>query len=291
MFARHLPVPRGAALIAFATVALFAGNAEAQTVDDLWDRYETLATEYEDLQTQCDEGDRATTYINRICREAAEQSLELADVIEELLAADTSLAEGDRELLVDGMLTNRQIAGALWVELGECEVGKPILDDVLLRPEVESRPLVAQAAATWQVRAEECIAEARALAQAPDIESPRLTAPILVMSTGLAFLAGGVIWDLALTGSRGEFTDLVTGCSTLGSGLPCDEERLDQLQGNLNSAKVPIGLMYGVGGAAAVTGAVWYLVARSSGSDRVRAVTIAPQFSSAFTGAQLNWSF
>jgi hypothetical protein len=278
-------------LIVFATVALLTGTAEAQTVDELWDRYEALATEYEDLQTECDEGDRATTYINRICRGAAEQSLELADVIEELLGADTSLVEADRELLIDGMLTNRQIAGALWVELGECEIGKPILDDVLGRPEVESRQIVAQAAATWQVRAQECIAEAQALERAPDIESPRHTAPILVMSSGLAFLVGGVIWDLALIGPRGEFTDLVDECSNIDSPNVCDRERLEQLQGNLNSAKVPIVLLYGVGSAAAVTGAVWYLVARSSGSDNAQAVSIAPQFGPTFTGAQVSWSF
>lgn len=257
-------------------------------VDALWDTYDAQATQYEDLQSQCDEGDRATTYINRICREAAETSLALADTIEALIAHDTSLEDGDRALLVDGMLTNRQIAGALWVELGECETGRDILRGVIAHPEVTERPLVLQAAENYAERADECIAAATA--PDPLVEnSGGTTAPVLVMSTGLAFLAGGVVWDLAQISPRGEFEDLrddcIDGCNAT------DFQRLERLKENLDRSKVPIAILYGAGGAAAVGGAIWYAVRRSSGRDEESTVQLAPTFGAGFTGAELRVQF
>lgn len=278
-----------ASIVVFLTFAASIAMAQEESVDIdvLWQRYDEQATTFEEQQRECDEGDIATTRVNRICREAADTSIALSDTIEALLEHDEQLTEEDRELLIDGMLTNRQIAGALWVELGECETGKTILQQLLAHPDLPARPVVQQASETWIARAEECIAEQMPVEE-PVAEAPNRTAPLVVMSSGLAVLAAGVLWDVMMISEQNEFESLRDRCN---AGCSAESHaELDDSAETLENAKVPIALLYGVGAATAVGGAVWYVVTGRTG-EADRDVSLRPTFGAGSVGAALNVRF
>lgn len=277
----------------FALVMLTAAPANAQDeavdVDALWEQYDVQATRFEEVQVECDEGDIATTRVNRLCREAADTSLALADTIESLLAHDDALTEDDRELLIDGMLTNRQIGGALWVELGECETGRTILQQLLAHPDLPDRPVVQQAAENWIDRADACVAAMTAVEPVADGGGNGRVAPIVVMSSGLAVLAGGVAWDLALGGERSDFESLHAACSA-----GCSTEQfadLNDSQETLENAKVPIAVLYGAGAAIAVGGAIWLALSGDDADVDAGEVSFAPIFTRGGAGASVTVGF
>ncbi len=274
------------------SMAALPAAAQEVDVDGLWERYDEQATAYETLQAECDEGDRTTTLVNRRCRESADASLALAQTIQDILEFDTSLDADDRELLLDGMLTNRQIAGSLWVELGECEDGRMILTDLLDDEGMDVRPLVAQAAQNWIDRADQCLIGQREETVVAVDEPPpsNRTTPIVVMGGGMGLLAGGVVWDLAMGSNRNEFTELQEQCTDPTRGCNDTEiERLDEVAGKIDNAKIPIAILYGTGAAVAVGGAIWYVLAGRTPDDAD--VAVRPTFSSGGIGAQVRVRF
>ncbi|MFT6400667.1 MAG: hypothetical protein ACJAYU_005445 [Bradymonadia bacterium] len=275
------------ALIGTASVA----SAQEVDVDALWDQYDVQATEFDEKSAECDSGDRSTTRVNRICRESADLSVALSDTIDSLLAHDDQLTDEDRQLLIDGMLTNRQIAGALWVELGECETGRAILEPLTQHPDIAARPLVEQASQTWLDNANQCIADA----QDPLVvaEAPSRTGPVVVLSTGLAIAAAGFVWDMSMLSTISEFNDADEAC---GESCAVDSEAgraLTRAQESINNAKPIIGVLYGVGGATAIAGVIW-LAVQGGGNDEPSGnaeVRVMPTFSRGGAGAAVHIGF
>lgn len=272
---------------------LLAPGAMAQDVDvdALWDQYDAQATEFEAKSAECDSGDRATTRVNRICREAADASLALSDTIEELLAHDDQLTDEDRELLIDGMLTNRQISGALWVELGECESAREILLALTEHPDLAARPLVEQAAQNWLQNANDCLAEEQAPLEVA--EAPNRTGPVVVLSTGLAIAAAGFVWDMSMISTINDFKDADEECGDVCSSDSDAGRTLLRTQDRIDSAKPIIGVLYGVGAATAIGGAIW-LAVQGGGEDTAEEtadVRVFPTFSRSGAGAAVRIGF
>lgn len=296
-------------LICAAALLGIAGTASAQTgggadtplenldVDALWERYDAQATQFETLNAECEAGDRATTRVNRICREAADTSLALADTIELILERDDALGPEERELLLDGLLTNRQIAGALWVDLGECAAGREVLVDLIDHPGLDARPVVLQATETWIARADACLAPPPVAETVPPSgggasgggDRPSLVGPIVVLATGAAVLIGGVSWDLAMGGTRSDFRALRDECET---GCTTDDyETLVGLRDDIDKAGTPIAIMYGAGAAIAAGGAVWLAVAAKRGRADSERVQLMPVLALDRVGATVNVRF
>ena len=272
-----------------ATVPLAAQDVD---VDELWEQYDAQATEFEAKQGECDTGDRETTRVNRICREAADLSVTLSNTIDELLMHDDQLTDDDRALLIDGMLTNRQIAGALWVELGECETARTILQPLTEHPDVAARPLVEQAAQTWLQNAEECIAAATAPLDVA--EAPNQTGPIVVMSTGLAIAAAGFVWDMSMLSTINEFKDADAECREGCSANSEAGRTLTRTQESIDNAKPVIAVLYGVGAATAIGGVIWLAVQGGGNEDSETGgaeVRVMPTFSRSGMGAAVRIGF
>lgn len=284
---------RQTTLVCAACAVVFSASGVAAQdidIDALWDQYDAQATEFEEKSAECDSGDRATTRVNRLCREAADLSLALSNTIDELLAHDDQLTDEDRELLIDGMLTNRQISGALWVELGECEAAREILVALTEHPDLPARPLVETAAQNWLQNANDCIAEAQAPLEVA--EAPSRTGPVVVLSSGLAIMAAGFVWDMSMLSTINEFKDADEEC---GDSCSSDSEAgrtLLRTQARIDNAKPVIGVLYGVGAATAIGGAIW-LAVRGGGDDEPGAadVSILPTFGASSAGAAIRVGF
>lgn len=279
----------------FAACALLLMTAYAAAqdvdVDALWDQYDVQATDFEAKQAECDTGDRTTTRVNRICREAADLSVALSNTIDELLVHDDQLTDDDRALLIDGMLTNRQIAGALWVELGECETAQSILQPLTEHPELAARPLVEQAAQNWLQDAEECIAAAQEPLELA--EAPNKTGPIVVLSTGLAIAAAGFVWDMSMLSTINDFKDADEECGEVCSADSEAGRTLTRTQESIDNAKPVIAVLYGVGAAAAIGGVIW-LAVQGGGEDTEAEgaeVQILPTFTRSGAGAAVRIGF
>ncbi len=285
------------ALLSTLTVFVLVSAASVSSAQDevdvnaLWDQYDAQATEFEAKSAECDSGDRSTTRVNRLCREAADLSVALSNTIDELLIHDDQLTDEDRELLIDGMLTNRQIAGALWVELGECESGRAILEPLTQHPDIAARPLVEQASQSWLDTANECLAPAQAPLEVA--EGPDRTGPIIVLSSGLAIAAAGFVWDMAMLSTVNEFKDADEACNPSCSANSEEGEALLEAQENINNAKPVIGVLYGVGGATALAGVIW-LAVQGGGNDEPSdnaEVSFMPTFSRGGAGAAVRIGF
>lgn len=286
-------------LLSILTTFAVVGSASVATaqdevdVDALWEQYDVEATEFELKSAECDSGDRSTTRVNRLCREAADLSIALSNTIDSLLVHDDQLTDEDRQLLIDGMLTNRQIAGALWVELGECETAQAILEPLTQHPDIADRPLVEQAAQSRLNDANQCIADAQAPLELELAEAPNKTGPIIVLSTGLAIAAAGFVWDMSMLSTISEFNDANEACDP-SCGADTDEGRtLTRTQDEINDAKPIIGALYGVGGATAIAGVIW-LAVQGGGNDEPSGnaqVRVMPTFSRGGAGAAVQIGF
>jgi hypothetical protein len=131
-------------------------------IDALWDEYGERSDAFVAAQTRCDEGDIEGTTTNRRCSEAVDTGLALAGTIEALITLDATLSDADREMLLDGLLTSRQIAASIQVDLGHCEDARSELITIREHPGTASRPVVSEAAERWILMSEDCIAEAEA---------------------------------------------------------------------------------------------------------------------------------
>lgn len=282
-----------------------APRAYAQgDLDTLWSDYESLSDALSDALAEVDDADPATSTGDRVYRQTASTASELAAIIEALITVDTELGSDDRAALVDSLLTTRQIAGSLFVDVGECQVARNELEQVLDHPLIGDRPLIRERAELWVERADECIAEQERLAAA-EIEAAResereaaaaaaadnegggnrrLVGATLVASGG-ALIAGVLAWDGALGSSRSELEDLQQQCRTE-PDCGGESQRANQLSDRISNARIPMAIMLAAGTGAAVTGVVFLV--KGDNEDRV---SLSPSVAPGYTGANVHVRF
>lgn len=109
---------------------------------------------------------------DRMRRDTAEAALEFARLSE--TALDEELVATDViNTAWDDIVTARQIAASLLLEVGECAESELMLGELLQHPEVVARPVVYEAASRRHGEAMECVAEAeRAATAAVVVETP-----------------------------------------------------------------------------------------------------------------------
>lgn len=297
---------RNLVVVGWVALALLCGalpaNAQPTSLDALWERYTELSLEFENLLAQSDESPAHTTLGDRVRREATQVADDLAGVIAQLVAEDTSLHDDEREAATDQRLTALQIRGALYYEVGECEEATIALQRVLDDADTETRPLLRTRTEDRLADAERCIEEQRAAATpAPDPVPEPSVAPesvprdglsrrqivgISVGGAGAAMLLTAIAWDASLGSERDEFDTLRARCP----GTECtsdDVNRIEELGDTLDSADVPHAILYGVGGAMAITGTVLAVLPQKSRDT----VTLAPIMGSGTLGAQCTLRF
>jgi hypothetical protein len=283
-----------------------------QDEDALWAAYADAADAYADATERLEEYDVTTTQGDRLHRQAAARAAELFHAVQSLLDADVPLDEDEREALVDTLLTARQVEGTLRIDVGDCEEGRTLLTSVLSHPEIDGRPLVAARAEQWIARADACLdvsdpvassvpigtslsppAEDRpsdVWAEAPPASSSSAarTTGIVLASTGAAMLVSAVAWDISMMDDVDQFRTLNASCASLDrSG--CDSNELLRLRDRIDDAKLPIGALYGVGAAAAITGVVLWIVHRDRGSET--GVIATPSVGWGYVGADVHFRF
>ena len=301
-------------LLLFALLmAVVPATAWAQGADDIWQRYDGAADGFTNVYTQSQSMDPRTTQGNRVYRQAISQGQRLVEVLEELLQLRTGITPQERIAALDELLTTRQVVGALMTEIGLCEEGLAELEQVLAHPGVQERPILIQTAQRRKAEAEVCIAQQQAEAERLERErriaelerelaaggdrqrmaalqrelaalsgltigegaEPRgrlNTAAVVMLAAGSATLLGAVAWDLSLGSARSDVSDYRdTRRADLFDAAQRSADRID-------SARVPMAVMYGVGGAAAIGGAIWLAInpRRDAASDSGQA--FAPMF-------------
>ena len=109
---------------------------------------------------------------------------------------------------------------------------------------------------------------------------------ISLIAGGAAIALGGLVWDLALGGTRDDYDALRAECET-----SCDQatyERVQELQSDLDTGAVGTLVLYGVGGATVVVGTV--LLILSLGDDEPP-VAVAPSFGPTHAGVVMGFEF
>ena len=121
-----------------------------------------------------------------------------------------------------------------------------------------------------------------------DVADPDLTTPptvesageptgaIVLVAIGGALLAGGIGWDLALLSDRSDYLDARDECES--DGTRCDDA--SGLRSDLSDAKLPVGLLYGVGAALTTAGVIWLAMpnAEISSPDVSLRIDVAPGY-------------
>lgn len=272
---------------------------QADSADALWDAYADAAAKFSQSYNETENVDPVATRGNRLYRRAVEDGEALISVLNQLLEADAPNTDDERLAVIDALLTTGQIIGSLRVEIRECDSGRIDLEKVLEHPGIETRPILKDSAQTWLDRANQCIeqlavesARAERERQIAELErqintagdeaeldelraqlaelqgmdpeqfmqvepqGPINVAPIAVLGAGLVTLAAAGIWDLTLGDERDTIANYRDNVDA--TALEYDEafdaaERID-------SARTPIAVLYGIGGAATLTGAIWMAI-------------------------------
>lgn len=181
---------------------------------------------------------------------------------------------------------NAEVERARIVALESVEQCEPTVVAVAPVPsdepvEVIPEPGEAPAETASIVLAEDTVAEERNdLAEAPPQRrrSGQRIAGITMLGVGVGMAVGGLAMDAANTaGPRSDFIEERDLCPD------CDTARLDELAGDIDAAKVPIGVLIFGGAAVAATGTVVWLTAPSGRNE----VAIAPSVAPGFAGVQL----
>ena len=105
--------------------------------------------------------------------------------------------------------------------------------------------------------------------------------PFVLMGSGAALIAGGVVYELALAADLDEYQH----CSTLPT---CNEARRQELQRDLDGAKPVIGLLLSAGIFAGISGIVALLTGDSSNDQ---GMTVAPLTAPAGYGALISLEY
>lgn len=313
-----------------------ATEASSTEASALWAEYEEAAQRFSESYSTTDSVDPRATRGNRLYRKAVEDGEALIAVLDRLLAAGAVRSSEERMAVVDALLTTGQIIGSLRVEIRACEAGRDDLQTVLDHPGIETRPILKDSAQKWLERANDCIeeeavAEARrarerqiaelerqiaaegdeaqlaelrqqlAALQGVEIEGfaseeprgPVNVAPIAVLSAGLVTLAAGGIWDLTLGDAR----------STIEDYPGQQQATIDQYReaadaaDRIDKAKVPIAVLYGVGGATTLVGVIWMAVkprrdvAPESEAPPAESLSLTPAFYRGGGGFQVRATF
>lgn len=101
-----------------------------------------------------------------------------------------------------------------------------------------------------------------------NVRRGRRTTGIILTSVGVAALAGGFAIDAANAGTRSDFDDLSGDCSPSTPCSPETQEELEGLQDDIQSARVPTGVLIGVGAASALTGVILWATSGNDGAEQ-----------------------
>lgn len=129
--------------------------------DALWTLYETTYEQFEGAVAAVDGAAPDTTTGNRLYIDAIARSLEMADILKEVLARPGELTAEERVDATDSLMTIEQVAGSLMVEINECERAVYLLRGLAARPETAERPLLMRATTKWLGQAEVCVERER----------------------------------------------------------------------------------------------------------------------------------
>lgn len=179
---------------------------------------------------------------------------------------------------------NAEVERARVVALESVELCEPADDAVVVAPPVEEpvevTPAPPEEVAPVEVAATSDVEERNDLAEAPPERRGRgqRIAGITMLGVGVGMAVGGLAMDAAnAAGPRADFAEERDLCPD------CDTARLDELAGDIDAAKVPIGVLIFGGAAVAATGTVVWLTAPSGRNE----VAIAPSVAPGFAGVQL----
>lgn len=140
-------------------VDLIQGRPDAPELatGELWEAYESTYATFERRLTAVEEADPRSTTGYRVYIDAIESSMQLSDLLEELLNRDGELSAEEEVAALDSLLTIRQVVGSMLVEIQECERAAEILEPLAAREETLERPLLYQGTQRWLQSAQRCI--------------------------------------------------------------------------------------------------------------------------------------
>lgn len=140
-------------------VDLIQGRPDAPelSTNELWEAYEGTYATFERRLTAVEEADPRSTTGYRVYIDAIESSMQLSDLLEELLNRDGELSAEEEVAALDSLLTIRQVVGSMLVEIQECERAAEILEPLAAREETLERPLLYQGTQRWLQSAQRCL--------------------------------------------------------------------------------------------------------------------------------------
>ena len=137
------------------------GDLSGLSSDDLWALYDDTSEKFNDSVDAVDGVAPDTTIGHRLYVEAIGNSLEMIDILGEVLRRPGELTEEERVDAMDSLMTIEQVLGSLMVEINECERAVTVLRELSERPETLDRPLLLRATTKWLGQAEICVERER----------------------------------------------------------------------------------------------------------------------------------
>lgn len=136
-------------------------NLAGLDANELWDLYDTTYEKFEAAVGAADGVPPDSTSGHRLYVDAIARSLEMVDILKEVLARPGELTAEERVDAFDSLLTIEQVTGSLMVEISECERAVGVLRGLAARPETAERPLLMRATSKWLGQAEVCVERER----------------------------------------------------------------------------------------------------------------------------------
>lgn len=135
------------------------GRPDASSLDaaTLWTEYEVAFATFEDRIAKIDSDRPTTARGHRLYVDAIEASINLRDLLQELLNRPEELSGEERVDALDSFLTIEQVAGSLMVEIEECEQGHRTLRALMDRAETQERAILVQSTQRWLDNADRCL--------------------------------------------------------------------------------------------------------------------------------------
>lgn len=311
-----MPMKPVLAVLLLFVVGLTPAAFAQSDLDEAIGSYEEALDEFTQLYEETSDYGPLEPAGDRVYRQTVEAGRTLVDRVY-VLVEDFDLSPEERVGLLDLALGTRQIIGSLLADVRQCEEALVLLDELIEDPETAARPVVLEAATRSRTNAELCVQEQRReadlLAREREIrdlerriaesedgdriaelqeqlaalrgeDSPasytsaapdrgRLNVPaVVVLSVGAATLVGALGWDLSLGSERRIVDDYRDSLD------PADYDEALSAADAIDSAKVPMAVMYGVGGAAALGGVIWLALNPRVGGDDASGTAFAPMF-------------
>lgn len=135
------------------------GRVDAASLESsvLWTEYEVAFATFEDRIAKTDSDRPTTARGHRLYVDAIEASINLRDLLQELLKRPDQLSGEERVDALDSFLTIEQVAGSLMVEIEECKLATTTLRGLMNRPETQEREILVQSTQRWLDNAERCV--------------------------------------------------------------------------------------------------------------------------------------